>query len=89
METTVLEFKKTGGLYEAKFTSGGKVTVQLERDERGLVSVCGNMQGMKPVVLGVYDNPYGADAAFSVNIPEGMEVVIRSATEVKKAKLLS
>lgn len=89
METTELTFRKSGDVYEAKYTSAGAVTAQLIRESGGRVSVLGSIGGMRPTVMGVYENPYSHDALFDIEAPAGMEVTIRSASAVTEGKLLS
>lgn len=72
----------------ASYVSEGSAIVQLRRKARGIVSVAGNLEGMPPVIMGVYDNPWGADALLRVEAPAGMTVTITSATEVDEAKLM-
>lgn len=87
MATTTLNFTPNQGIWEAKFTSEGNTIIELEREENGIVSVLANLSGMRPVAVGQYQNGYGADAIIRVNIPSGVEVTIKSQSEVKNAKM--
>lgn len=87
MATKTLNFTKDSGLYVAKFTSEGNTIIELEREENGVVSVLANIEGMRPVSVGQYQNGFGADAIIRVNVPSGLEVVVKSQSEVKNAKM--
>lgn len=87
MATTTLNFTKENGIYTAKFTSEGNTIIELEREENGVVSVLANISGMRAVPVGQYNNGYGADAIIRVNVPSGLEVTIKSQSEVKNAKM--
>lgn len=83
---TTLKFNKEGDAYVAKFTSEGACVIQLEREKPSLVAVSANLDGMNPVPVASFQNPYTANAIFNVNLPEGVEVTIKSVSEVKNAK---
>lgn len=87
MATTTLSFTEKQGIWEAKFTSQGNTIIELEREENGVVSVLANISGMRPVAVGQYQNGYGVDAIIRVNVPSGLEVTIKSQSEVKNAKM--
>lgn len=88
MATTTLNFIEKDGTWQASYISSGLCVVELEREEGGVVSVLANIQGMRAVPVGQYQNGYGADAIISVNVPSGIEVTIKSGSEVKNAKML-
>lgn len=85
---TPLSFTEEKGLYVARFTSQGSTVIEIEREKDGLVSVLANIEEMRPVPIAQYNNGYNADAIFRINIPAGIEVVIKSATEVINAKMI-
>lgn len=87
MATKTLNFYEDKGLYLARFTSEGNTVIELEREENGVVSVSANISGMRPVPVGQYNNGYGADAIIRVNVPMGLEVTVKSQSEVKNAKM--
>lgn len=87
MATSTLSFTERQGIWEAKFTSQGNTIIELERKENGVVSVMANIEGMRAVPVGQYNNGYGADAIIRVNVPTGLEVTIKSGSEVKNAKM--
>lgn len=89
MATKSLNFTKDNGVYVAKFTSTGNTIIELEREENGVVSVLANISGMRAVPIGQYNNGYGADALIRVNVPSGIEVTVKSQSEVKNAKMLT
>lgn len=88
MATSTLNFTKDNGIYVAKFTSQGNTVIELEREESGIVSVLANISGMRAVPVGQYSNGYGADAIIRVNVPSGLEVMVKSQSEVKNAKMV-
>lgn len=89
MATSTLNFTKDKGVYVAKFTSSGNTIIELEREENGVVSVLANISGMRPVAIGSYQNGYSADAIIRVNVPSGLEVMVKSQSEVKAAKIMT
>lgn len=89
MATSTLNFTKDKGVYVAKFTSTGNTIIELEREENGVVSVLANISGMRAVPVGQYNNGYGADAIIRVNVPSGIEVMVKSQSEVKNAKMFT
>lgn len=89
MATSTLKFTKDNGTWVAKFTSNGNTIIELERDDNGVVSVLANISGMRAVPVGQYQNGYGADAIIRVNVPSGLEVTIKSQSEVKTAKMIT
>lgn len=84
---TTLNFTKEGDIWVARYTSAGKAIVQLARENQGGLSVSMNLSGMQPVPVGQYGNGYTPDCIFSVNAPAGVEVTIKSQSEVSKAYL--
>lgn len=90
--TATLKFEKittaSGDVYAAKFASTGAVVVEIERDKNSLVAVSANLEGMGEVPIDTFDNPYMANAIFEIDLPEGVQVTIKSTTEVKNAKML-
>lgn len=85
---TKINFEKGKDGWEAKFTSSGNTVVELEREKKGLVSVLANISGMRAVPIAVYNNGYSADAIIRINVPTGIEVMVRSETEVTSANML-
>lgn len=86
---TTLTFIKSDDGYIANFTSTGLCVIEMERDKSSLISVRANIEGMESVPMAVFKNEYSANAIFEVNVPSGIEVTIKSATEVANAKMLS
>lgn len=87
--TATLTFDKVGDSWVAAFVSQGACVIELERSTNGLVSVGANLSGMATVPVAQFSNPYKADTIFEVDVPEGVEVTIKSMTEVTNAKMLS
>lgn len=83
---TNLNFTKRGDVYQATFESEGACVIELERDKPSPVAVMANLEGMTPVPVATFQNPYTANVIFNINLPEGVEVTIKSTTEVKNAK---
>lgn len=86
--STLAFTKGTDGSYTARFTSTGPVTVQMERRKQSLVAVRANVPGMDEVPVCSFQNGYGADVIFNLDVPSGLEVSIKSGTEVLSAKIL-
>lgn len=84
---TALNFTKSNGVWVAQFTSGGNTIIEIEREQAGLVSVMANISGMRAVPIAQYDNGYTADAILRINVPAGIEVTVKSATEVTTAQI--
>lgn len=84
-----LNFNKEGNDYVARFVSTGNTVVQLEREERGVVSVCAGIGSMDVVPVAQFQNGYTPNVIFAVNVPSGVNVVVKSQTEVKKAETLT
>lgn len=79
-----LTFSKQGSAYVCELPAT-KGVVQIEQVSRGIVSVTGNLPDMPPVVIAVYDNPFGGNTViFEVDVPEGVTITVKSATEVTK-----
>lgn len=87
--TETLKFEKIGDVYEAKFTSVGGCVVEIERDDDGPVSVLANIDGMRPIPVSTFSNPYMEDLIFGIEVATGVEITIRSKTEVTNAKMLT
>lgn len=91
METTKLSFTKQTGdsAYVCKITpsaeDGLSGVVQIEQVERGIVSVSANIPDMPPALVRTIDNPFGKSLIFELALPAGIEVTIKSATEVTNA----
>lgn len=79
-----LTFTKQGSAYVCQLPATNAV-VEIEQASRGIVSVSANLPGLPPSVIAVYDNPYGNSVIFQVEVPEGVIVTVKSATEVIKA----
>lgn len=87
--TTNLTFTKVNNEWVSTFTSQGECVIQLERNDKSPVSVSANIEGMKPVVVASFSNPYVDSVIFGVDVQNGVEITIKSATEVKTAKMLT
>ena len=88
MASKDLTFTNQNGEWVAK-TSDGHGIVQIARAEQGIVSVSANIPGMEAVPIAAFNNPYKADVIFQLEVPAGIEVTIKSATEVVEAKLFT
>lgn len=89
MATSTLNFQKAGDVWAAKFTSSGNAIIELERKDRGVVSVLANLTGMREVPVAQYQNPYVADVILKLDIPAGVEVTIKSQSEVIASLMLA
>ncbi|MCQ1546109.1 hypothetical protein NN761_11060 [Bacteroides clarus] len=93
MAAEVLSFEKNENenAYYATFVSDGNpVTIQI-KNKGGYVTVHANIEGMKPVILypNVRDSNGAPDSIFRVaGIVAGVEITIKSATEVLEAKMI-
>lgn len=87
MAVTNLTFTKVNNEWVSTFTSSGACVIQLERNEKSPVSVSANLEGMKPVVVASFSNPYVDSVIFSLDIASGIDVTIKSSTEVTNAKM--
>ena len=90
METTKLKFsKQDGGSYVCKIASseseGLSGVVQITQAKRGIVSILANIPDMEPTVVGNLKNPYGSSVIFELALPAGVDVTIKSETEVTNA----
>lgn len=86
MATTQLTFEKIGMqniCTISDYTSGGVIQVQLKG--KAIVSASANIPGMPPAVVGVFENPYGSSVIFSLDIPDGLEVTLKTQSEVVNA----
>lgn len=88
MASKNLTFTKQNGEWVAK-TSDGPGIVQLARTEQGIVSVSANISGMEAVPIAAFNNPYKADVIFYLDVPAGIDVTIKSATDVTAAKFFT
>lgn len=86
---TILNFEEQGGTWNTKFTSEGACVVELERKAQGTVSVGVNIEGLRsiPVPVANLANPYDAGVIFAIDIPKGLEITIRSSSEVIQGKM--
>lgn len=93
MAAEVLSFQQEEGktAYYATFVSDGNpVTIQI-KNKGGMVTVFANIEGMKPVTLypNARDNNDASDSIFRIaGIANGINVTIKSATEVLEAKMI-
>lgn len=87
--TAILNFEKTGDVWAAKFTSQGSCVIELERNTQGIVSISANLSGMVEVPVTDFKNGYTPNVIFEVDVPEGVEVTVRSGSEVTQAKMLA
>lgn len=89
MTTTVLNFQTQNNIYTCQLTGYSKGdVVQVETAEDSIVSVLVNAEGMDPVVVGAFECIHGRNIIFTLDIPEGLEVTLATATEVIKAVLV-
>lgn len=87
MATTQLTFEKIGTQYICKisdYTAGGVIQVQLDGNAR--VSASANIPDMPPAVVGIFENPYGKSVIFTLDIPEGLEVTLKTSSTVIAAQ---
>ena len=89
MATTTLNFIEKDGTWQASYISSGLCVVELEREEGGVVSILANIQGMRAVPVMQHRNGYTSDAILKINVPSGIEVTIKSQTEVKNGKIMT
>lgn len=84
---TNLVFMAVDGQYVCSLPAEGEKTgvVQITQTERGMVSVFANVEGMEKCYLGTYANNLGNSLIFALDLPDGLEVTIESATEVTNA----
>lgn len=93
MAAEILSFEKNeskNAYYTTFVSDGNPVTIQI-KNKGGMVTVFANIEGMKPVILypNVRDNNDAPDSIFRVaGIVAGVEITIRSATEVLEAKMI-
>lgn len=87
MATSNLNFTKQDKSYVAKFTSQGTCVIEIERNEQSLIVVNANFDGMKEVPIASFNNPYVTSEIFELDLAEGIEVTIKSGTEVTNAKM--
>lgn len=83
-----LKFNQEGDKYVARFVSEGNTVVQLEREKWGMISVACGIGGLTPVPVAQFQNGFTSNAIFAVNVPSGVNVVVKSETEVKNAETL-
>lgn len=72
--------------WESEFVSSGPAIVEIERTDGSPLSISANIPGMNPVILYVI---HSQDAIFRLDVPSGIEVSIRSWSEVKSAKMFT
>lgn len=86
---TTLNFEEHGGVWQTTFTSEGACVVELERDKQGDVNVSVSIKDMKAIPVYAHNlaNPYDANVIFAIDIPEGLEITIRSTSKVTLAKM--
>lgn len=87
--TITLNFEKIGDDWVYKFISDGAVVVEIERSAPSPVAITANIEGMDDVPVASFQNGYEANAIFEIDIPKGVEVTIKSTTEVVNAKMLA
>lgn len=91
METKNLSFAKSEDRidYICKIDSttndGLSGVIQIEQSEQGIVSVLANLPSMPPAFVRTFENPYGKSVIFELELPDGVEVTIKSSTEVINA----
>lgn len=83
-----LNFGKEGDVYVARYTSEGNTVVQLEREKWGEVSVLAGIGGLDAVPIAQFKNGYTPNVIFAVNVPAGVNIVVKSQTEVTNAQIL-
>lgn len=83
-----LKFNKEGDSYIAKFQSAGNTVVELIREKAGVVSVLAGIGSLEPVPVAQFQNGFTSNVIFQVNVPAGVNVVVKSQTEVVKAETL-
>lgn len=84
-----LNFNKEGDVYVARFQSEGNTAIHMEREEWGVVSVLASIGGLSPVPIAEFKNGYTPNVIFEVNVPSGIEITIKSQTEVIEAQTLT
>lgn len=87
--TATLTFEKVGDIWAAKFVSDGPCVIEIEREKSSLIAVTANLDGMVEVPVTNFQNGYTPHVIFEVDVPEGVEVTIKSSSEVKLAKMLA
>lgn len=84
-----LVFTEKDGGYESSLVSqGNPIVVHLVREKNSAVSVTAALGDLPEVAIGAIDNPYSTDEIFSVDVPQGVKITVRSLTEVAQAKVL-
>ena len=86
MATSELIFERVENTSVCKipdYKSGG--VIQVELDGGAPVSASANIPGMPPSVVGIFENPYGRSVIFSLEIPDGLEVTLKTSARVVKA----
>lgn len=86
---TTLNFEKVGDTWMYKFVSEGAVVVEIERNSPSPVAITANLEGMDDVPVASFQNGYEANSIFEIDVPKGVEVTIKSTTEVTAAKMLA
>lgn len=80
-----LNFTKEKDLWITRFTNTGNTIVQIEREKDGVVSVLAQIDGLQEVPIAQFQNGYTPNVIFQLNIPAGVNITIKSQTEVLKA----
>lgn len=83
-----MNFNKEGDSYVARFQSEGNTVIELEREKAGVVSVSAGIGAMAEISVAQFQNGYTPNVIFAVNVPIGVNIVVKSQTEVKKAEML-
>ena len=93
MAISTLTFEKittpSGDKWATKFTSQGSCVIEMERTEQSEISVTASIDGLADVPVASFQNPFGANAIFEIDVAEGIDVTIKSTTEVLRARILS
>lgn len=83
-----LSFRPDRDGWYTTLTSQGLGVVEIAREKQGIVSVSAGLDGMALVPVMQVENPYIPNVIFELDIPQGVEVKIYSATEPTEAKVL-
>ena len=88
MATTNLTFNEdVSKRYATTFTSTGKCTIQLIRQEYSPILVYARIPELDFVLIQILENKYQASNIFEVDVQEGIEVKVVSHTPVNTAVL--
>lgn len=81
-----LKFEQHGMHYVCKLPEGiSSGVAQVEFASGGILSVNANIPGMNPTVVKTCENPYGDSVIIELDFPTGIEVTLRTSTEVARA----